>query len=88
MSRYRQILDRSKELRDYPDDIEDKLNKCKDDDAKREFLINASKLFIIPSGIYSESRRKVMNHLSHNYASTFDNSIDGYFDFFKRTGFL
>lgn len=57
MSLRRQIMDRSKELRDYPDDIEDKLKKCKDDDAKSEFLINASKLFIMPSGIYSESRR-------------------------------
>lgn len=29
-----------------------------------------------------------MNYISHNYASTFDNSIDGYFDFFKMTGFF
>jgi len=88
MSLSQQIIQRGKELRSYPDDIEEKLNKFTDNDEKRNFLINASNLFIMSSGIYSESRREVMSCISHNYASTFENSIDGYFDFFRKTGFF
>lgn len=85
MSLTSRIIQRGKELRGYPDDIDKKLESIPNNEEKRAFLLQAANLFILEKGSYSITREELMEFIALRYSEIFGDSNAGYFDFFRKT---
>lgn len=88
MSLTSRIIQRGKELRGYPDDIDRKLASLPDNEGKKFFLLQAADLFTLEKGNYSITREELMEFIALRYSETFEDSAAGYFDFFKKTHYF